>query len=194
MKPWKPGLLGHHRYLGGWLRKIINQASLLSRWSLFTLLAFSVPLLLFWHLEVWTYRCCFNFFRSFCSGNSLALYQQLTLASITIVWRQSPCRSNPCSLGGSCEQTGEDSFVCRCNTGFTGQHCQSGACRCKRLKNREVWKTSIGVDTEIYRFFKPKRLLMVSILKHFGVKFEFATSLTRATLVTFSHTSHIFYG
>ena len=36
----------------------------------------------------------------------------------------SPCGSNPCLHGGTCQPAGQDDYVCVCSRGFTGDNCQ----------------------------------------------------------------------
>lgn len=38
-----------------------------------------------------------------------------------------PCLPNPCENDGNCQRvgTGQD-YECRCNAGFTGDHCENG--------------------------------------------------------------------
>ena len=40
----------------------------------------------------------------------------------------SPCQRYSCSNGGTCEETGADTFVCVCPVGFTGSLCDTSEC------------------------------------------------------------------
>ena len=62
----------------------------------------------------------------FCSGdgNKCVCLNNWTGADCSIPVIQNPCLSSPCK-NGTCTQTSNSSYVCNCQSGYTGTYCET---------------------------------------------------------------------
>lgn len=77
---------------------------------------------------VWEKKSCVEQSTSACDTVLIEQTQAAVndIMAASTVTCQSPCETQPCRNGGTCNQKGLDSYECACEANFTGKYCEIG--------------------------------------------------------------------
>lgn len=84
----------------------------------------NVVFAVFWHLtmhEDWSKIQRNDYTANFLKQYCLARFNVADLGLFSVI---KPCLSNPCQNGGSCNDNSDGTYICTCQSGFTGDMCQ----------------------------------------------------------------------